>query len=47
MFYEYKCECGEEKEENRSVKDRDKPVQCNCGKLMKRIFSQFRWHFVY
>jgi len=47
MFYEYKCKCGKEKELQRPVKDRDKSVKCECGKKMKRLISNFKWHFVY
>ena len=50
MKYEYKCECGKKKEFEYSMKDdesRKKPHYCDCGKEMQRVFSTFRWHFVY
>jgi len=37
--YEYKCDCGIEKEVISSMKDSDTPVQCVCGQRMKRIIS--------
>jgi putative FmdB family regulatory protein len=35
-LYNYKCECGKECEEFRSMDDRDNEVVCKCGKKMKR-----------
>lgn len=38
MIYSYKCECG--KKETRDIKiDERNNQHCECGKLLKRIFS--------
>jgi len=38
MIYRYSCpECEWIEEIVRSVGDRDKPVQCECGTLMERV----------
>lgn len=39
MIYEYSCECGNKKDEFRSVADRNEPVECSCGKLMTRVIG--------
>lgn len=34
--YKYRCECGEERTLIRKVANRNDPVNCDCGKEMKK-----------
>jgi putative FmdB family regulatory protein len=38
-IYEYKCECEKTFDEMLSIKDRDNPVKCDCGKVAKRVIT--------
>ena len=38
-LYEFKCECGEEKEILLSFQDADQPQTCECGKVMRKKVS--------
>lgn len=38
-IYEYKCECGNEKEVLLPFQDADQPQICECGKVMQRKVS--------
>lgn len=39
-IYEYKCECGIEKETILSYDESDQPQACACGKVMQRKVSR-------
>ena len=34
-IYKYRCECGEERDEIRTIAQREDDVICKCGKKMK------------
>jgi putative FmdB family regulatory protein len=37
--YAYKCDCGREKEQYAKAKDYEKPIDCECGGIMRRIIT--------
>lgn len=42
-LYDYECErCGKQRDEFRSVADRNNPLSCECGSPMKKIISGYR-----
>ena len=38
-IYEYKCECGTEREVIRPLSEAGKKLRCDCGREMRRKFS--------
>lgn len=42
-LYEYECErCDKQKDEFRSIADRNAPITCECGGSMKKIIAGYR-----
>uniref|UniRef100_A0A6M3KVX2 Putative regulatory protein FmdB zinc ribbon domain-containing protein n=1 Tax=viral metagenome TaxID=1070528 RepID=A0A6M3KVX2_9ZZZZ len=44
-LYEYKCDKGHITEVRRLSQERDEPIQCECGRIAKRIFSSVNFTF--
>lgn len=42
-LYDYKCECGYEFEEVRTIKERNNVTCSNCGSKPKRVFKTVRF----